>query len=121
MAVRVRQQQLYTEVTVAPEIQQQPVKRHKIKKATKFEKMLYIVFIVAVTSFAILILNKQASIQTVNIEIQKIEEKADEISKENVDLTVSVKDLSRYERIWEKAQALGLTQNGTNVKVVPGE
>lgn len=121
MAVRVRQQQPYIQTTVTPEIPQQPVKRRKKKRGTSFEKMLYIVFIVAVASFAVVILNKQASIQTISMETQSIEAEASEISKQNVDLTVSVKDLSRYDRIWEKAQALGLTQDGKNVKVVPGE
>lgn len=121
MAVRARQQHQYIQPTVTPEVPQQPVKRHKSKKGTSFEKMLYIFFIVGVASFAILILNKQSSIQTISMEIQTIESKTDEVSRQNVDLTVSVKDLSRYDRIWEKAQMLGLTQNGENVKVVPGE
>lgn len=120
MAVRARQQP-YFQPTVAPQVLQQPIKRQKKKTGTSFEKMLYIAFIVTVALFATVILNKQASIQAVSMEIQTIEDKADKISKQNVDLTVSVKDLSRYDRIWEKAQALGLTQDSKNVKVVPGE
>lgn len=120
MAVRARQQP-YFQPAETPQVPQQPVKRQKKKTGTSFEKMLYIAFVIAIASFAILILNKQASIQTISIEIQDIEDKADKISKQNVDLAVSVKDLSRYDRIWEKAQTLGLTQDSKNVKVVPGK
>lgn len=120
MAVRARQQ-YYAQPIETPQVPKQPVRQKRTKTSTRFEKMLYIVLAVAVAVFAIVILNKQASIQTLTIEIEKIEAQANEISKQNVDLAVSVKDLSRYDRIWEKAQALGLTQNAKNVKVVPGE
>lgn len=122
MAVRVKQQQYVPVQPVTfPQSSPQPNKNKRKKSNRRLEKTLYIAFVVVVTTFAILILNMQASIQTISIEIQGVEEKTNEITKENVDLAVSVKDLSRYDRIWEKAKALGLTQDSKNVKVVPGE
>lgn len=82
---------------------------------------MLIVLIGIIAVLGILVLNKQAAIQTTSIDIQKIESEAEEIAKQNVDLTVRVSELSTYENIWKKAKELGLTQNEKNVKVVPGE
>ncbi|MCM3386659.1 cell division protein FtsL [Ureibacillus chungkukjangi] len=123
MAVRARQnsyisQPITTEQHVP--VKQQGSKRKKSIITAK-EKMLYIAFIVVVAVLAVTILHKQSSIQQTTIEIQKIESEITEIQKQNVDLKVQVSELSTYERIWEKAKALGLTLNEKNVKVVPGE
>ena len=102
---------------------QQPVQspQRKYKKVTAFEKMLYLLFSVVVAFLAVIILHTQGTIQTTSIEIQSIESDIKKVNNENVDLKVSVSELSRYDRIWEKAKALGLTLNEKNVKVVPGE
>lgn len=122
MAARESQQQyIQIQPKPSPQLPIQPQRGPRKKTGKRLEKIIYTAFVVAVALLAILILNKQAAIQTVSMEIQSIEEEANEITKQNVDLTVSVKDLSRYDRIWEKAQALGLTQDSKNVKVVPGE
>ena len=55
------------------------------------------------------------------MEIQSIEREITEVNNNNVDLKVRVSELSTHERIWEKAEELGLTLNEKNVKVVPGE
>ncbi len=52
---------------------------------------------------AVVVLNKQAAIQTTSMDIQKIEAEAGEIAKKNVDLTVRVSELSTYENIWKKS------------------
>ncbi|RKJ49638.1 cell division protein FtsL, partial [Butyricicoccus sp. 1XD8-22] len=70
---------------------------------------------------AVTILHKQSIIQQSTIEIQKIQSQVTDLSNENVDLKVKVAELSTYDRIMEKAKALGLTLNEKNVKVVPGE
>ena len=55
------------------------------------------------------------------MEIDTLEEQVVAVSNENVGLKVQVGELSTYERIWQKAQELGLTLNEKNVKVVPNE
>jgi cell division protein FtsL len=120
-AVRVRQhQQQHVQQPLTPPSQQPTIIRRK-KTNQKFEKTMLIILIGMIAVLSVLVLNKQAAIQTTGMDIQKIEAEADEIAKQNVDLTVRVSELSTYDNIWKKAKELGLTQNEKNVKVVPGE
>lgn len=120
MVVRVRQEQYIQHTTV--EKQQQPAVITKRKsKITAKEKFLYLAFIVTVAVFAVIILNKQSAIHKTNMEIQNIEKEITTVNEKNGELKVQVDELSTYERIIEKAKALGLTLNEKNVKVVPGE
>ncbi|MGE7940819.1 cell division protein FtsL [Lysinibacillus sp. RS5] len=120
-AVRVRQhQQQHVQQPITPPSPQPTIIRRK-KTNQKFEKTMLIILIGMIAVLSVLVLNKQAAIQTTSMDIQKIEAEADEIAKQNVDLTVRVSELSTYENIWKKAKELGLTQNEKNVKVVPGE
>lgn len=120
-AVRVRQhQQQHVQRPITPPSPQPTIIRRK-KTKQKFEKTMLIVLVSIVAVLAVLVLNNQAAIQTTSMDIQKIEAEADEIARQNVDLTVRVSELSTYENIWKKAQELGLTQNEKNVKVVPGK
>ena len=120
-AVRVRQhQQQQVQQPITPPSPQPTIKRRK-KSNQKFEKTMLIVLISIIAVLGVVVLNKQAAIQTTSMDIQKIESEADEIAKQNVDLTVRVSELSTYDNIWKKAEELGLTQNEKNVKVVPGE
>ncbi|KOS69578.1 cell division protein [Lysinibacillus contaminans] len=120
-AVRVRQQQQqHVQQPVAPPSPKPTIKRRK-QTNQKFEKMMLLILVGIVAVLSIVVLNKQAAIQTTSMEIQKIETQVEEISRQNVDLTVRVSELSTYDNIWKKAEELGLTQNEKNVKVVPGE
>ena len=120
-AVRVRQhQQQHVQQPLTPPSPQPTIIRRK-KTNQKFEKMMLLALVSIIVVLSVLVLNNQAAIQTTSIDIQKIEAEADEIAKQNVDLTVRVSELSTYENIWKKAKELGLTQNEKNVKVVPGE
>ncbi|QPQ32151.1 cell division protein FtsL [Lysinibacillus sp. JNUCC 51] len=120
-AVRVRQhQQQQVQQPITPPSPQPTIIRRK-KTNQKFEKTMLIVLVSIVAVLSVLVLNKQAAIQTTSMDIQKIETEAEEITKKNVDLTVRVSELSTYDNIWKKAKELGLTQNEKNVKVVPGE
>lgn len=124
MAVRLRQQPYIQQPTMPEQPQQQPSKKVIKKKHNLIstrEKILYVVFLGIVAFFAVSILHTQGEIQTASMEIQNIEGEVQEITKQNVDLKVSVSELSTYERIWMKAKELGLTLNEKNVKVVPGE
>ena len=120
-AVRVRQQQhQHVQQPITPPSPTPTIKRRK-KSNQKFEKMMLLLLVGIIAVLSISVLNKQSAIQTTSIEIQKIEKKAEEISKENVDLKVRISELSTHDNIWKKAEELGLTQNEKNVKVVPGE
>ena len=118
MALRARHE-VYVQPTTTPVVAKKSVRPPKKERTSLFERFIYIATIMLIVAFAIVILNKQSSLQTISIEIQKIEEETQKINNQNTDLSVLVKELSRYDRIWEKAQALGLTQNTKNVKVVP--
>lgn len=125
MAVKVRQTALIQQ-PMPQEPQHQP--SHKPKKVRKKsfgisgrEKLLILVLTLAVVSLAIMSLQVQSDINAANMEIKKLEGEISTVSNENVGLKVQVGELSTYERIWEKAQELGLTLNEKNVKVVPNE
>ena len=123
MAVRVRQTYIQQQPEPLEQIQDQPVLpiKRKLKLFSVREKFLYIIFAIVVASFAVSILHTQGEIQSMSMEIQKIEQEVTEVNNNNVDLKVRVSELSTHERIWEKAKELGLTLNEKNVKVVPGE
>ena len=107
-----------------PQHQSSPKKQKKVDRSpliTGKEKVLYITFVIAIALVAVSILHTRGQIQSTTIEIQKLESEIQGITKENVELKVQVSELSTYERIWEKAEELGLTLNEKNVKVVPGE
>lgn len=90
---------------------------HKAK-VTLGEKVLIVAFALLLTLLAAQIISNQYTIYTLNKDIQKTEASVKEQVKVNNDLNVQVSELSRYERIWEKASQLGLTLNENNVKAV---
>lgn len=124
MAVRARQphiQQPYT--PEQPEVQQ-PLKSPKKQRGFKItvgEKLFIFAIVLVIVTMSMSILHTQGEIQTTSMKIQSLEAEVATVQNENVDLKVQVGELSKYERIWKKAQELGLTLNGENVKVVPGE
>ncbi|MEG0259858.1 MAG: FtsL-like putative cell division protein [Lysinibacillus sp.] len=120
MAVRVRKQQQHIQQPTAPPIPQTPIKSRK-KPNQKFEKLMLISLVCVIAVLAVFVLNNQAAIQTTSMDIQKVEAEVEEITRQNIGLTVRVSELSTYDSIWKKAKELGLTQHVQNVKVVPGE
>ncbi|TWT04721.1 cell division protein FtsL [Planomicrobium sp. CPCC 101079] len=106
-----------------PAVPQSPDRQPVRKKSsiTKGEKILYFSFLAAVVLCALLVLQNQSAIQSSTQEIQTIEQSVDEITKQNTDLSVQVKENSTYERIMGIAKERGLKSNEQNVKVVPGQ
>ncbi|KZZ82950.1 MULTISPECIES: cell division protein FtsL [Bacillaceae] len=93
-----------------------PVKRRL--PITLGEKVLIVLFVLGLAAASIhLIANSVASYKA-SMDIQKLEAQVDAQGKTNADLQIQVKELSNYERIWERAKELGLTLNKNNVKVV---
>ncbi|PLT28089.1 cell division protein FtsL [Peribacillus deserti] len=113
--------------TVAKKIQeqQQTVPQKKVQSVVRHktgitfgEKILLVVFAVLIAGAGIKIIANQSAIYNVNIDIQQVEGSIDDQKKVNGDLKVQVSELSTYERIWKKAEELGLKLNQNNVKVV---
>lgn len=100
-----------------PQTTVQTVVVHKAK-VTLGEKILLIAFALFLVVMSVKIISNQFAIYTLNKDIQTKEEAVTEQVKVNNDLNVEVSELSRYERIWEKASQLGLTLDENNVKVV---
>lgn len=102
--------------------QQMPVTEPVIIKRrgsiTPGEKLLIVLFVGLFIFGAINIVAKSYSVYQANIDIQKTEAKIEEQTKLNNDLHVQVEELSTYERIWEKANELGLKLDQNNVKSV---
>lgn len=105
--------------------QQQQREERKVKTVvvpkpifTAGEKFLYIGFAIFVAIFAVKIISAQTQIYAMNREVIVLQEKIEEQTKSNKDLSDQVSELSTYDRIWKKASDLGLTLKDSNVKVV---
>ena len=99
----------------------QSIHIHKGKRRafiTPGEKVLSLVFVLFVCFMAVKIISVQASIYDVNKDIQTTQQSIKEQDKANKDLKMQISELSRYERVWEKAKGLGLKLDDKNVKVV---
>ena len=106
---------------VNPQPAVNPANKPNRKILTKGEKVLIAIFVSIIALFSVMILQTQASIHASSQDIRSIEQKIDETKKQNTDLSIQVSELSTYERVWEKAKALGLKLNEQNVKVVQGQ
>ncbi|MGM0840838.1 MAG: cell division protein FtsL [Bacillota bacterium] len=85
---------------------------------TPGEKILVAIFAAVFCFLAVQIVTTQAAIYDVNKDVQHVESTIEKQEKANNDLKLQVSELSRYERILEKAKELGLNLKEKNVKVV---
>ena len=84
-AVRVRQQQhQHVQQPVTPPSPKTTIKHRKETKQ-KFEKTMLLVLVATIAVLSVFVLNKQAAIQTTSMDIQKIENQVEELSRQNVD------------------------------------
>ena len=91
----------------------------KVKQKISFGEMLLLcILAVGITFLGVKIVSNQAAIYAANEEIVQMEGKIEKQSKVNGDLMVQVKEKSSYERIYKKAEELGLTFTDNNVKGV---
>lgn len=122
MALRNHQSETYIS---RPSLPKQPQIQNPVKKHNKFlskgEKILLICLLSVVTLLAIMVIQTQTAVRSTTTDISQIEKQIDTTSKENTDLSIQVSELSTYDRIWKKAEELGLKLNEQNVKVVPGQ
>ncbi|HSP20776.1 MAG TPA: cell division protein FtsL [Planococcus sp. (in: firmicutes)] len=117
MALYARKEAYIQQPAVPQNPTREPAKKRKL--ITKGETFLCLSFVAVFVLCALLILQNQSVIQASTQEIQTIEQSIDEKVKQNTDLSVQVKELSAYKRIWAKANERGLKLNERNVKVVP--
>lgn len=87
-------------------------------KITLGEKVLFVACAIIFTLVSVKIISNQYQVYSLNQDIQKLQSAVTEQVKVNNDLNVEVSELSRYERIWERASKLGLKLDENNVKVV---
>ena len=122
MALEQRKYQTsYVRELETPEIpKKQPQIRPSRKVFSVGEKFLFVLFSTILVLFSTMILHTQAQINETNREVQFIGEDISETAKKNMELSIQVKEKSRYEVVWERAKELGLNLNENNVKVVPG-
>ncbi|TQR16470.1 cell division protein FtsL [Psychrobacillus vulpis] len=122
MALRKHQSQTYITRPSSPEQPHIKKPAKQIKKIlTKGERILFIGVLSIVTILALMVIQSQTAVRATTTDISRIETQIDQTSKENTDLSIQVSELSTYERIWKKAEELGLKLNEQNVKVVPGQ
>ncbi|MFJ7970653.1 cell division protein FtsL [Psychrobacillus sp. NPDC096389] len=122
MALRKHQSETYISRPSFPEQPQiqKPIKKQK-KLLSKGEKILLVCLLSVVTILSLMIIQTQTAVRATTTDISQIEKQIDTTSKENTDLSIQVSELSTYDRIWKKAEELGLKLNEQNVKVVPGQ
>jgi cell division protein FtsL len=100
--------------------QKQPKKQPRRKVFSVGEKLLFLLFTTVLVLFAIMILHTEAQINDTNKSVHLLNKDIEETAKQNMELSIQVKEKSTYEVVWKKAQELGLNLNEKNVKVVPG-
>lgn len=105
-------------------IPEQPKKQGKLGRSRKVfsvgEKFLFVLFTTILVLFATAVLHTESQLNEMNREVQVLSSNLEEQTKKNIELSIQEKELSTYEKVWEKARALGLNLNEDNVKVVPG-
>ncbi|QUG40997.1 cell division protein FtsL [Psychrobacillus sp. INOP01] len=122
MAIRKQQSHSYITRTSYPE---QPHVKKPAKQRNKLisrgEKILFVGLLAVVTVLSLMIIQTQTAVRATTTDISLLEKEIDSTVKKNTDLSIQVNELSTYDRIWKKAEELGLKLNEQNVKVVPGQ
>ncbi|MCP3761904.1 cell division protein FtsL [Domibacillus sp. A3M-37] len=97
-----------------------PVKQRKVSRQffTPGEKVLFLVVVLTVCFMCAKLISTQAAIYETNKQIQDMDVKIQEQEKVNHDLEVQISEESTYEKIWERAKAMGLDLSDQNIKVV---
>ena len=121
MAIRKQQPQTYITRPSQPEQPhvKKPAKQRKL--ISRGEKFLFIGLLSVVTILSLMIIQTETAVRATTTDISLIEKEIDSTVKKNTDLSIQVNELSTYDRIWKKAEELGLKLNEQNVKVVPGQ
>ncbi|HWO77856.1 MAG TPA: cell division protein FtsL [Bacillus sp. (in: firmicutes)] len=117
LARKLQQQQ---QIHVQPQPKHQPSKKIRPGKLTPVEKILGLVFALFLTVLSAQLIASSAGLYQINKDIGQLESEIIQQERKNQDLENQVSELSRYERIMEKAKELGLKLDENNVKLVEG-
>lgn len=112
LARKLQQEQQQKQIQVT-----EKVKRNRLGFSPG-EKIIGITFCAILCVGAVQVISNQVKIYEINKDIQVTTGQIQTQERVNADLKMQVEELSTYERIWEKAKALGLQLNENNVKVV---
>lgn len=103
-----------------PEVpKRQPNIRPNRKLFSAGEKVLFVLFSALLVLFSSMILHSEGQLNDMNKEVQLLDAKISETTKQNTELSIQMSEKSTYEKVWERAKELGLDLNEKNVKVVP--
>lgn len=101
-----------------PSSQPSPAPEPKPRSSYKLELTAIILLAAAAILLCVTSLMTQATLSKQNIALQDIRQASTTVSAQNTNLEQEVEELSRYSRIMEIAQELGLTMNEENVRNV---
>lgn len=114
LAVKYKKQQSQNHVqSQAP---QQTVQVNAKTKITKFEKIMYAVFVAFLLYTCVAFIGNKATLYEFDAKKSSVEKEIAAQKKTNQELQAEVENLSRYERIEEIAKKHGLEINADNVK-----
>ncbi|QQD85794.1 cell division protein FtsL [Jeotgalicoccus sp. ATCC 8456] len=114
----------YTEVHPSPKTTRRQESRTHIRKKAKvvgikrFEMAVYITLVVLIAAASVYVLSLKMEAHNYQNEKSSIEQSISVKDGEISELQTEVTYLASYDRIYEKAQELGLDLNNSNVKVV---
>lgn len=119
MAVESYTRNVLPESQVEPKIEEKSSTRTKtrIVSLKKAETLVYLTLFVLIAAAAIYVLSLKMEAHGLQTEKTQIENEIATKEGEVSELKTEVTDLSSYDRIYEKANELGLDLNNANVKV----
>ena len=94
------------------------MKRKKVKKTSKFVKLIYTLAIIMLISFPVVSIASKAFVSKLNFDVEKLKAKQEKHEKTNQSLTMKINELASLENIQEVAKEYGLEYNNDNIKVV---
>lgn len=95
-----------------------PKKKRYLVSLKLNELLLYVALMIVLSAAVVFVLNTKLEAHEYEREISQINYEINATEKEIDELTTEVTHLSSYERIYQKANELGLKPNNDNVKVV---
>lgn len=114
----------YTETNPSPKVSREAERQPRVRKRSKvvgikrLEMSVYIILVVLIAAVSIYVLSLKMEAYNYQSEKSSIEQTIAVKNGEIDELNTEVTYLASYERIYEKAQELGLDLNNSNVKVV---
>lgn len=111
----------YQQTLPRPQIEQEQI--HETRKASrvigikKFEALAYLLLMAMIAAAAIYVLSLKMEAYTLQAEHTQVESEIVVMEGEISELRTEVTDLASYDRIYEKANELGLELDNGNVKV----